>query len=145
MQHIVRAKTIFFLSFYDPSDEKNLSGMKKVFAGNWQVWSRGERRTNRKLWQSRKLKRQSWVERWTTKKVTFKILVDRRAKLNFHWINSITKRNFFSSFTFPSTFYREQFSHPVVERNCEYFMWENHLILDECMYLLLMMFWLINY
>lgn len=73
-------------------DGKNLSRrLEKVFAGNWQVSSRGERRTSRKLWQSRKLKRQTWVERWTTKKVTFNILDDRKAKLNFHWINSITK------------------------------------------------------
>lgn len=51
-----------------------------------------ERRTSRKLWQSRKLKRQTWVERRTRKREdSLNSPDDREGKLNFHWINSITK------------------------------------------------------
>lgn len=57
-------KRFFFcsVSWWEKFTESGGGGGENVFVGNWQVSSSGEKRTNRKLWQSRKLKRQTWVE-----------------------------------------------------------------------------------
>lgn len=56
-------KRFFFARCRDGKNLQNPGGWgENVFVGNWQVSSSGEKRTNRKLWQSRKLKRQTWVE-----------------------------------------------------------------------------------